>query len=188
MIMEIYFCIYLLECLWCLVLFVCCSVDESNIVVMLVLFNVIQFFCQFLWVNVENYMVEGFGDLLLLSCVDGWSSDFCLGYCDFNGLENWVIIFFIDQKYYDILCLIQSCFYGEYLVSLNISGGVIVQVIGFDECGVEIIVFSNVLGVKNVIMCQLIEFFMDEWLCNCIFIVCIEDQYRYCFEYMQQGL
>ncbi|MDT0358193.1 hypothetical protein RJO15_20570 [Herbaspirillum huttiense F1] len=186
--METYFCTYLLECSRRSVLFARRSVDESNTVVMPVPPNATQFPRQFSWANAENYMAEGFGDPPPSSRADGRSSDFRLGYCDLNGPENRAIIFLTDQKYHDTPRPIQSRSYGEYPASLNISGGAIAQVTGFDERGVEIIAPSNAPGVKNATMRQLIESFMDERPRNRTLIVRTEDQYRHRFEYTQQGL
>ncbi|ALU89598.1 hypothetical protein Hrubri_2413 [Herbaspirillum rubrisubalbicans M1] len=186
--METYFCTYLLECSRRSLLFARRSADESNTVVMPVPPNAPPFPRQFSWANAENYMAEGFGEPPPSQRADAHSSDFRLGYCDLNGPENRAIIFLTDQKYHNTLRPIQSRSYGQYPASLNIGGGAIAQVTGFDDRGVEIIAPSDAPGVKNATMRQLIESFMADRPRNRTLIVRTEDQYRHRFEYAPEGL
>lgn len=188
--METYICTYLLELSKKSSLSARRSLDESNTIIMPVPLNATPFPRQFAWAAAENYMAEGFGPRPAVNRGDGREkSDFRLGYSDLNGPENRNIIFITEQKYHDRARPMQHRAYGDYPASLNVGGGAIAEVTGFDEHGVEIMgPAGKVAGVKLATMREVVDKFMRDKPRDRTLIVRTEDQYRHQFVYTPQGL
>ncbi|MCA1325607.1 hypothetical protein [Herbaspirillum sp. alder98] len=190
MMMETYVCTYLLELSKKSSLFARRSIDESSTIIMPVPLNATPFPRQFAWAAAENYMAEGFGQRPAVDRGDGREkSDFSLGYSDLNGPENRNIIFITEQKYHDRARPMQHRAYGDYPASLNVGGGAIAEVTGFDAHGVEIMgPAGKVAGVKLATLREIIDKFMRDKPRDRTLIVRTEDQYRHQFVYAPQGL
>ena len=188
--METHFCTFLLELSKRSSLFARRSIDESSTIIMPVPLNATPFPRQFAWAAAENYMAEGFGKRPAAQRQDGRDkSDFRLGYSDLNGPENRNIIFITEQKYHDRPRPMQHRPYGDYPASLNVGGGAIAELSGFDDHGVEIMgPAGKVPGVKLATVRQVIDKFIGDQPRDRTLIVRTEDQYRHKFEYTADGL
>ncbi|KAF1042255.1 MAG: hypothetical protein GAK35_02826 [Herbaspirillum frisingense] len=189
--METYFRSYLLERSRKSMLFARRSVDESTTVVMPIPPNAPPFPRRSAWSNAENYMAKGFGARPEVTerADRKTHSDFVLGYSDINGPENRNIIFITDQRQHEDPRPLQQRAYGEYPASLNVGGGMLAEIDGFDAQGVEVMgVAGKDPGVKMATLRHAVNELFKRDPGNLKLIVRTEDNYRHLFEYTPSGL